>query len=164
MYLVDGNNVMGQRPGWHRDRPAAQRRLLLELAELAKLRAVRIAVVFDGRPLPNFPDGSRFRGIDVYFARPGSDADQRILELLEQDPNRRNMTVVTSDRALANLIRGDGVQTMSSGEFRHLLADNASLDRPAGGSTPDAGPEVSVDETPSWMRYFGVDETDSDES
>jgi hypothetical protein len=31
VYLVDGNNVMGQRVGWHRDKPAAAARLIEEL-------------------------------------------------------------------------------------------------------------------------------------
>lgn len=160
MYLIDGNNVMGQRPGWHRDRPAAQRRLLNELAELSRVKQFRLAVVFDGRPLPNLPDGSRFRGVEVYFARPGSDADARIVEFVEHDPNRHNLTVVTSDRALGQRIRVEGVRTMRSGELRHLLDSLPQIADPASkGAGQD---DVASGELGGWMRYFGVDEEDDD--
>ena len=49
-YLVDGNNVMGQRVGWHRDRAGARRRLVDELQRFARRSGDRIEVVFDGVP------------------------------------------------------------------------------------------------------------------
>lgn len=158
MYLVDGNNVLGQRPGWHRDRPGAQRRLLSELAVLASQKRLRLAVVFDGRPLDHVTDGGRLRGVTVYFARSGSDADHRIVELLEADPNRITCTVVTSDRALGNLVRGLGVRLMRSGEFRRTLdAAVAEVQNvPVEAQEPPA-------EMAKWMRYFGVAEDDDDD-
>ncbi|MCA1631290.1 MAG: NYN domain-containing protein [Acidobacteria bacterium] len=76
-YLVDGNNVMAQRVGWHRDKPRARRALLDELARFAARRRVSVAVVFDGAPEDHFPDGSTYRGIRLYYAERGSDADSR---------------------------------------------------------------------------------------
>lgn len=161
MYLIDGNNVMGQRPGWHRDRLAAQRRLLNELAELSRLKRLRLKVVFDGRPLPNLPDGARFRGVEVYFALPGSDADTRIVEFVEDDPNRHNLTVVTSDQALRQRVRFEGVRTMRSGEMRRLLDSLPQVAiPPAEGAGRD---DVAPSEMGGWLRYFGVDEEDSDD-
>src|SRR5688572_22800992 len=51
MYLVDGNNVMAQRVGWHRNKRAAAERLVRELARLAGAEGRRVVVVYDG-PAP----------------------------------------------------------------------------------------------------------------
>ena len=49
-YLVDGNNVIGQTPGWHRDKPGSRQRLLRELAAFVAATRARVTVVFDGAP------------------------------------------------------------------------------------------------------------------
>ena len=158
MLLVDGNNVMGQRPGWHRDRRGAQLRLLNEIAELRRLNGIQSTVVFDGRPLPSFPDGSRFRGVTVHYANPGSDADSRIIELVEQEPNRSNLVVVTSDARLRDRVRMEGVRTVPSGRLRRMLDELEASEKGQSGA-PVEPTEADVS---SWMRYFGVDKTDDE--
>jgi predicted RNA-binding protein with PIN domain len=160
MYLIDGNNVMGQQPGWHRDRPGARRKLLLQLSEFARTTGDRLAVVFDGRPEPHFPDGSRFRGVTVFYAFPGSDADHRIVEMVEHESNRRALTVVTSDRALAVRVRACGVETMRSGEFRRMLDQVPAPNVP---EQSDPASVIPTEETTAWMRYFGVDRDDPED-
>lgn len=155
MYLIDGNNVIGQRPGWHRDRPGARQRLLREMAELGRRRGFSMTVVFDGAPDPNFPEGSRHGRVRIFYARPGSDADSRIIELVEAETNRRSLVVVTSDRELANRVRVCGVRVMRSGEFRHWLD--------ALPTTVADAPRVAPGEANEWMRYFGVDDEDLDD-
>jgi predicted RNA-binding protein with PIN domain len=151
MHLIDGNNVIGQRVGWHRDKAGARHRLLTELAHAARARPGSFAVVFDGAPDPGFPDGSRFQGVKVYYARSGSDADHRILELVEAERDRRGLIVVTSDRGLTAKVRVSGVRVLRSGEFRRQLAEWL-LDHE--GREDDPGdPGFS-----EWMRYFGASE------
>ena len=147
-YLVDGNNVMGQRVGWHRDRAGARRRLLGDLARLARGAGVRVEVVFDGAPDEHFPDGSDFMGVRVYYAARGSDADARIKQMVEASRERRTLKVVTSDRALADYVRRCGAQVVRSGDFRRRL------DAPAEGEA--AEPRVKESELGDWMYYFGV--------
>ncbi len=151
MYLIDGNNVIGQRVGWHRDKPAARKRLMDELAHLSLVRRIRLAVVFDGRPDPAFPDGTSFRGVRIYYAARGSDADQRIVELVEATTNRHNLTVVTSDGRLTEQVRVRGVKVIRSGAFRRWLEESLDV-------TP-SGEDLRVreDQMGQWMRYFGVD-------
>ena len=147
-YLVDGNNVMGQRVGWHRDRAGARRRLLADLARLRREAGVSIEVVFDGAPDEHFPDGSYFMGVRVYYAARGSDADARIKQLVEASRERRTLKVVTSDRALADYVRRCGAQVVRSGEFRRRL------DAAPEGEPPE--PRVKESELGDWMYYFGV--------
>lgn len=154
-YLIDGNNVMAQRVGWHRDKGAARRRLLDELAEFARLRRVRIAAVFDGAPEEFFGDGSSYKGVKVFYAERGSNADERIKQMVEASRERRTLIVVTSDRALAGYVQRCGAQTLRSGEFRQRLHE--ALEKESAPAVEDG--ETGADtELKSWMRYFGVEE------
>jgi len=151
-YLIDGNNVMGQRVGWHRDRVRARRELLDELARFAVRKKARVEVVFDGAPDEHFADGSSYRGVRVYYAARGSDADERIKTLVEGSRERRTLLVVTSDRALADYVRRCGAQVVRAGEFRRRME----------AADADAAPQADADAPPieesteRWMRYFGV--------
>jgi predicted RNA-binding protein with PIN domain len=156
MYLIDGNNVIGQRVGWHRDKPASRRRFLGDLARFSGVKRARLAVVFDGAPDPDLPEGAVYRGVKVFYARPGADADARIIEIVERERNRKNLTVVTSDRQLTARVRVCGVQVMRSGAFRRML------DETAVSSIDEDQPEVKDDELGQWLRYFGVDDDGPD--
>ena len=147
-WLIDGNNVMGQRVGWHRDKAGARRRLLSELARFARKAGASVEVVFDGAPDESFPDGASFMGVRVFYAARGSDADSRIKQLVESSRERRTLKVVTSDRALADYVRRCGAQVVRAGDFRRRLDATAE----AG----DADPHVKESELGDWMYYFGV--------
>jgi predicted RNA-binding protein with PIN domain len=158
---VDGNNVMGQRVGWHRDKAGARRRLLSELARLARAAGVSVEVVFDGAPEEHFPDGSRYMGVRVFYAERGSNADERIKRLVEASRERRTLKVVTSDRALAEYVRQCGARVVRSGEFRRRLDEE--LSGPGARAEPDERSGVSASELGEWMSYFGVAPEDDEE-
>lgn len=159
MYLIDGNNVIGQRgkgyESWFSDKPAARRQLLNDLARLARVKKLRLTVVFDGAPDGAFPDGSSFRGVKVLYARQNSDADTRIVELAEAERNKKSLTVVTSDGKLTARVRVCGVRVMRSSEFRQMLEDAVDT---AGGNDRI----IAEEETDEWLRYFGVDDSEDD--
>ncbi|HEX8773237.1 MAG TPA: NYN domain-containing protein [Pyrinomonadaceae bacterium] len=161
MYLVDGNNVMAQRVGWHRDKAGARRRLLDEVARFARVKGVRVGVVFDGVPEKHFADGSSYRGVRVFYSERGSNADERIKAMVEDARERRKLMVVTSDRALADYVRRCGARVLRAGEFRRRMDDAL-----AGGPDEherDADPDVAAGEMNGWMRYFGVGPDDDDD-
>ena len=157
-YLVDGNNVMGQRVGWHKDKAGARRRLLGELARFAREAGVTVEAVFDGAPDEFFPDGSRFMGVRVFYAERGSDADSRIKGMVEASRERRTLKVVTSDRALADYVRRCGAGVIRSGEFRRRL-DALSENEQVGRDERDGVKESELGE---WMYYFGADPADDE--
>lgn len=148
-YIVDGNNVMGQTPGWHRDRPRARRTLLEELARFTRVKKAHITVVFDGPPDPTAPEGSAFHGVQILYARHGSDADSRIEALVETSPDPRGLIVVTSDRRLSLAVRSRGARTVRSGEFRKDVARALLPER------AEDGENLEVDDVDGWLRYFG---------
>jgi predicted RNA-binding protein with PIN domain len=157
VYVIDGNNVIGGRVGWHRDKPGSRRLLLHDLARLARVKKLRLNVVFDGAPDPQFPDGSSYRGVRIFYARLGSDADSRVVEMVEAERNKKSLVVVTSDRKLTSRVRASGARVMRSGEFRRMLDEIAE-------NTSDQEadmPKIKDDEMSEWLRYFGVEESDS---
>jgi predicted RNA-binding protein with PIN domain len=120
-YIVDGNNVMGQTPGWHRDKSKSRTALLQLLATFARTKKARVTAVFDGAPDSAFPEGSAYHGVRVLYAERGSDADTRIERLVETAPDPRGLTVVTSDRHMAFLVRSLGATVSHPGiEIAHL--------------------------------------------
>ena len=155
MYLVDGNNVMAQRVGWHRDKTGARRRLLDEAATLAQEKQASITVVFDGAPEQFFGDGASYKGVRVFYAERGSNADERIKQLVEASRERRTLVVVTSDRALASYVRRCGAQVMRSGDFRRRLDEAAKQEEESKGEENETIPDGELQ---NWMRYFGVEE------
>lgn len=157
MYLIDGNNVMGQRVGWHKDKAGARRRLMEDLARFARTARVTVAVAFDGAPDEHFPDGSSFMGVRVYYAERGSDADARIKSLVEASRERRTLKVVTSDRALAAYVRQCGAAVIGAGEFRRRLDESNDAARAGRAKSEQAGREgVKAEELDEWMSYFGA--------
>jgi nicotinic acid mononucleotide adenylyltransferase/predicted RNA-binding protein with PIN domain len=121
--LVDGNNVMGSRPdGWWRDRRGAARRHAAELAAYAARTGDQVTVVFDGRPVPGLAEGMH-DGVRVAYARrAGRNAgDDRIVEEITRDDDPSSLTVVTSDRELAQRARELGAQIQGAGALNREL-------------------------------------------
>ncbi len=160
MYLIDGNNVIGQRgkgyESWFSDRPAARRRLLDDLAQLARVKKLKLSVVFDGAPEDAIPDGSSLRSIKVFYARQNSDADSRIIEMAEAERNKKNLIVVTSDNRLAQRVKVCGVRVMRSSDFRQMMEEASQAEALSGQS------QAEVENVDEWLRYFGAD-ADEDE-
>ncbi|MDQ3818695.1 MAG: NYN domain-containing protein [Acidobacteriota bacterium] len=157
-YLIDGNNVMAQRVGWHRDKRKARRRLMDELARFAEARGARVTVVFDGAPEEFFADGASYKGVRLFYARRGSNADERIKQMVEGARERRTLVVVTSDRALADYVRRCGARVIRSGEFRKRMEEASAQDSNRNSDEPAAEGELN-----EWMRYFGVGAEDDEE-
>jgi predicted RNA-binding protein with PIN domain len=117
--LVDGMNVIGARPdGWWRDRRAAMRGLVEELERLVESEGDEVTVVFDGKPFE-----IEAHGVEVGFAAgPGPNAaDRDIADRVERDGDPRSLSVVTSDRALADRVAAAGARVVGSGTFRRSL-------------------------------------------
>jgi predicted RNA-binding protein with PIN domain len=121
--LVDGNNVVGSRPdGWWRDRQGAARRLVASLQSYAARTGDEITVVFDGRPLPDLGEGMHGAVRVAYARRPGRNAgDDRVVEEIADDAEPASITVVTSDRELAERARDLGAAVEGAGTLSREL-------------------------------------------
>jgi predicted RNA-binding protein with PIN domain len=124
-WLVDGMNLLGSRPdGWWRDRAAARRRLVSELAQLHERTGDSIEVVFDGRHQQSEVDGGGELGVTVRFAPGGPNAaDDVIARMVEELEVPDSTTVVTSDGPLAARVRSAGGTVLGVSAFRRVMED-----------------------------------------
>jgi len=126
MVIVDGNNVMGQRVGWHRDKPAAQKRLIDEVERFALWQEEPHILVFDAGSIATAAENRSGSPLAIQYARRGSSADELILELVYRHSRLSSVSVVTSDRALARQVQALGAKVMRSGAFRRMLEQQSS--------------------------------------
>ncbi len=123
LLVVDGMNVIGSRPdGWWRDRDGAVRRLLGDLQGLTRSDHDTVTLVLDGRPLPDVPEGTH-DGVEVMYARRSgrNAADERIVEFVRDLDAPAEVTVITSDRALAEQVRTLGATVNGAGSLLRRL-------------------------------------------
>jgi predicted RNA-binding protein with PIN domain len=122
-WLVDGMNVIGSRPdGWWRDRTGAMRRLVAALDAFAAAGGDEVRVVLDGRAR----DVGAAAHVAVAWAAGGRDAaDDEIARLVAADAAPATLTVVTSDRALAERVRASGAAVLGARGFRARLDEAA---------------------------------------
>ena len=109
--VVDAMNVIGSRPtGWWRDRSGAVRDLLDRAQALVAATGDQVVLVLDAVPeglTEGVHDGVRV----VHARRRGRDAaDDRIVELVADDPRPAGIHVVSSDRDLCRRVRALGAQ------------------------------------------------------
>jgi predicted RNA-binding protein with PIN domain len=122
MLLVDGYNVSLQ--AWPDvPIPEQRRRLVDALTGLAARTSVAIHIVFDGaeqpEPRPSFlPPRSPVR---LQFSPPDVDADEVIIEMAEQLPSTRPVTVATSDRRVQDEVRRRGANVITTPQLLGLL-------------------------------------------
>lgn len=141
LYLIDGNNLMG--------RKRSRRELLALLAEFSVKRRAKVQVVFDGAPERDFPEGSAYKGVKIAYSKNNSDAETRIKEMVEKSRHPRELTIVTSDRALAGYARSCSAKHLSVNEFLDQMeivreqSKSYNLDKP----TEDG-------EVAEWLQYF----------
>ena len=120
-WLVDASNVIGSVPdGWWKDREGAARRLIERLQAFAEQTGDPVTVVLDAGPEEL---AGRERGVAVVLARRrGRDAaDDEIVRLLEAHEAPGEVTVATSDAALAGRVRALGAEVEGAKTFRGRL-------------------------------------------
>lgn len=120
--LVDGYNV--SLAGWPGEELAAQRLYLVNrLASLAVRRTTAVWVIFDGaeeHPLPP-PRGSARDAVRVEFSSAGVDADEVIIERVDDLPVATPVVVATSDRRVADEVRRRGANVISTPQILQLI-------------------------------------------
>lgn len=113
-------NVIGCRPdGWWRDRRAAMARLVQHLEYWALAEGRRVTVVFEKPLSPPL----RSAVIEIAQAPAGgaNSADDEIVRLIRAAECPAEITVVTSDVALAARVTDLGAATQPAASFRNAI-------------------------------------------
>ncbi|OCB13589.1 RNA-binding protein [Mycobacterium vulneris] len=117
-WIVDGMNVIGSKPdGWWKDRRGAMAGLVERLERWAAAEDRRVTVVFEG------PSTIESAVVEVAHAprAHANSADDEIVRLVHADSGPGEITVVTSDGALAERVRALGALVRPSAGFRDLI-------------------------------------------
>jgi predicted RNA-binding protein with PIN domain len=115
----------------------------------------KATLVLDGRAKPEEPSVHEFPEITLVYSGAGVAADAVIAQTIERSRERKKITVVTNDRAVALHARQHLVNAMSCEVFlRQLTEGVAALPEEPGHKatgTPTTG------EADHWMREFGLE-------
>lgn len=156
-FLVDGHNLIGQMPDIALDDPDDENQLVDRLHRLV-LRYPRhqVTVVFDGGTYgpARYRDPQRVRTI---FARSPSDADSRIIRILETCAHPAAYTLVSADRAVKAAANIHAIRIMPPAEFIVLL-NTPSPKRPNQHRPNRPEPKQSRTSVDEWMQIFGANE------
>ena len=106
--IIDGHNLAHQEPFYN---PEV---LIQKLDNLSSQLAAEIILVFDGNP---FPIASRSKNIKIIFSGKLKSADDIIERLLLQERGNTTSRVVSSDRQIIDVARGQNWSTSSSLNF-----------------------------------------------
>ena len=162
--LVDGHNLIGQMTGVRLDDPDDDEQLLIRLRAYRARTGKPVVVYFDAGMAYQAPTRRSHGGIGVRWSGTGQHADDLITRDVSRHPNPRELTVVTSDRALQSQARLRGARIMDAAAFAAELDQPARVrrkfrasrhsasekDGPKGGSQP-----LSEEEVRSWLAIMG---------
>lgn len=119
--LIDGHNLIGVMPDIDIADPDDEWQLVSRLRGYTTRHKGRLTVVFDAGsgPPPNWNLSGG--GVMARFVSPGRTADEEILRLVRSSKRPDQVTVVTNDRELADLVRTAGGQVRSASQFAGQL-------------------------------------------
>jgi predicted RNA-binding protein with PIN domain len=120
--IIDGYNV--SLAGWPGEELAAQRLYLVNrLSGLAARRSATVWVVFDGAEQHAMPPprGSPRDAVRVVFSPAGVDADEVILDMVDDLPDFTPVVVATSDRRVATEAAARGANVISTPQLLGLV-------------------------------------------
>ena len=113
-------NVIGSRPdGWWKNRRKAMAGLVDQLECWATTQGDHVTVVFE-RPMSPPVESSVVEIAHAPKAAVNS-ADDEIVRLVQADDRPHDLTVVTSDSALADRVRNAGASVYPAATFRNLI-------------------------------------------
>ena len=119
-WIVDAMNVIGSRPdGWWKNRRSAMGGLVDQLERWNSTQGHDVTVVFERPPSP--PITSHVIAIAHAPKAAANSADDEIVRLVQCDDRPHDLTVVTSDSALADRVRRAGASVHPAAAFRNLI-------------------------------------------
>ena len=149
----------------------ARLRLMKRLAyQMSKEQRAATTVVFDAKTLLVVASREELiEGIRVLFPEPGHEADELIEEMIAQDPQPRELRIVSSDRRLHRAARERMATAINSDRFLDELderraapaegsASNVSrppVPIPKENSPSGAGTQVPTGDVDYWLKEFG---------
>ena len=157
-FLIDGHNLIGQMHDLSLSDPNDEAKLIAKLRQFAERSGKRMTVVFDPNPADTAPglghSLSKMGNLTVIYTQAGHKADDIIRAKVSEAKDKQGLIVVTSDAAVANFTRMNGIRVESSPEFIKRL--RAAMSEQTGGYQK---PQGSHREVQNWSEVFKEPET-----
>jgi len=148
MLIIDGHNLIGAFHDLHYNDPNVKEKLLRKLKKYQQIMNVEILVVFDGKDKSNFGRYKKDR-IEIRFAGKKR-ADDIIIELCKKYNHIQDITVVSSDREIKEVVRKCGLISKDNATFAKQIKEvieKYSQQKQA----EDYLSPIQIDQ---WMKYF----------
>lgn len=116
IFILDGYNVIYKMPGMKErlteSLEVARNALALYLSGWRRRYPnAEVYIVFDGNDRMRANEqNTRLAGIKCIFTHSRETADERIISLIRNSPNPRNITVITEDNSIRNSSRAHGAE------------------------------------------------------
>ncbi len=120
-YLIDGNNLLGRVAPEELRQRSGRDGLVVKLLAFQKVTHTRIHLVFDGNPERErtaVPVNPKFT---ILYPGEGQTADDVIEDVVRRLTDRRRFFVVSSDRAVREFAKENGVTAVTSEAFAKEL-------------------------------------------
>jgi len=147
--LIDGHNLIGKMPGLRMDDPDDEEKLLVRLRAYRARTGKRLTVYFDPGVTYQSPARQSRGGITVRRAGTGQCADDLIMRDVRRHPSPRELTVVTSDRAIQRVAQQYGARVIDSATFAAEISHSPKT------SHQRDGQPLSEEEIQEWLAIFG---------
>ena len=120
--LIHGHNLIGKIPSLRLDDPQDEEKLLLRLRAYRARTGKHLVVYFDPGVIYQSPARQLKGGISIRQAGSGQRADDLLMRDLRRHRNPRELTVVTSDRAIQSAARECQARVMDAAAFAAELS------------------------------------------
>ena len=165
-HLIDGYNLLYAlgRLGPRSTIDALQgaRRWLFVLLRPVAVAPTRITVVFDSKT--NTTDSRTQEiasGVCFLYSR-GQTADDLIEDLIDADPNPRDLLVVSNDNRIKQAARHGKAQSIGCLDYYERFLMPQQVKEPAKVPSKTEPEVISAEETEHWLEVFGNDELTTD--
>src|SRR5512137_2528320 len=120
-YLIDGNNLLGRIAPQELRQRTGRDGLVVRLLAYQRVTRARIHLVFDGNPEPTPTDVPVNPKFTIHYPGEGQSADDVIRDMIARQTDRRRFFVVSSDRAIRELAKKRGLDSVTSDIFAREL-------------------------------------------
>jgi len=161
--IIDGNNLLYAARAAEDERLLVGRAMLCDvLGRWAERRRQAVCVVFDGAtPRAALARQIAHPAIQVLYSGAGKSADAVVVEMIKASSAPRRLTVVSSDRVIAQAARRRRATALSADAFWVMVRRDLArpLRRPSEPEEKEAG--LNPDARQQWLREFGFEEQSS---
>lgn len=120
-YVIDGNNLLGRIAPHELREKGGRDGLVARLLAFQRVTRARIRLVFDGNPEETPTEIAVNPKFTIHHPGAGGSADDVIREMVLGQTDKRRFFVVTSDRALRELAKKRGIESIPSDVFAREL-------------------------------------------